>query len=139
MVEDAKKFESEDKVRRDKVEQRNNLEARVLQTEKLIQESGDKIPAEAKTEAETAIKDAKSALESDDADRIKTAHETLTQAAHKMAMAMYGQGAPPPEGGAGPGPGPGAPGGAPGAGAPGGESKKDDGGEVIDAEFEEKN
>ncbi|HET6585791.1 MAG TPA: molecular chaperone DnaK, partial [Nannocystaceae bacterium] len=109
---------------------------------KLIQESGDKIPAEAKTEAETAIKDAKAALESDDQDRIVAAQETLTQAAHKMATAMYGQGAPPPEGGGpgGPGAEPGAPGGAgPSGGAPGGDQKKDDGGEVIDAEFEEKN
>jgi molecular chaperone DnaK len=138
MVDDAKTFETEDKKRRDKVEARNNLEARVLQTEKLISESGDKIPAEAKTEAEAAIKDAKAALESDDPDKISASQETLTQAAHKMAMAMYGQGAPTPEGGA-PG-GPGAPGDAgPSAGAAGGDQKKDDGGEVIDAEFEEKN
>jgi molecular chaperone DnaK len=139
MVDDAKKFETEDKKRREKVEHRNNLEARVLQTEKLIQESGDKIPAESKTEAEAAITEAKAALESDDGDRIAKAQETLTQAAHKMATAMYGQGAPTGEPGAGPG-GPGGPGDAgPGAGAPGGDQKKDDGGEVIDAEFEEKN
>ncbi|MBK6916516.1 MAG: molecular chaperone DnaK [Deltaproteobacteria bacterium] len=136
MVDDAKSFESEDKKRREKVEHRNSLEAMVLQTEKLISESGDKIPGDAKTEVEAAVKTAKEALESDDADRINAAREALTQASHKMATAMYGQGG----GGAGPTD-PGAPGGDAGGaagGQAGGDKPKDDG-EVIDAEFEEKN
>jgi molecular chaperone DnaK len=133
MVDDAQKFESEDKVRREAVESRNALEAMVIQAEKLISESGDKIPADAKTEVEAAVVEAKEAIESQDTDRVKAAQEKLTQASHKMAQAMYGAGQAAggaPEGEAGPGPSAG--------GAPSEEGAEDDG-EVIDAEFEEKN
>ena len=141
MVSDASKFEEEDKIRRDKVEKRNSLEAMVLQTEKLFSESGDKIPADAKAEVEEALKEAKEALEGEDAERVDTARETLTAASHKMAEAMYGQG----DGAAGADPGAAgeATGGdAPPADAPAADSAESgdgDGGEVIDAEFEEKN
>ena len=133
MVDDAQKFETEDKARRDAVESRNALEAMVIQAEKLMSESGDKIPADAKSEVEAAVAEAKEAIESQDTDRVKAAQEKLTQASHKMAQAMYGagQGAPggTPEGEAGPS-----------AGAPSDEGGGgEDEGEVIDAEFEEKN
>ncbi|MEM9462173.1 MAG: molecular chaperone DnaK [Myxococcota bacterium] len=140
MVDDAKSHEEEDRQRREKVENRNSLEAMVLQTEKLLSESGDKIPADAKTEVEAAVKEAKDAIEADDADRIAAAKETLTGASHKMAQAMYGQGQPPPgaEGDPAGAPPPGAEAGAP-EGDAAASSGGDDGGEVIDAEFEEKN
>ncbi|MBL8945660.1 MAG: molecular chaperone DnaK [Myxococcales bacterium] len=134
MVDDAKSFEAEDKKRREKVENSNALEAMVLQTEKLIAENGDKLPADAKSEVEAAITEAKTALESGDADKISSAREKLTAASHKLATAMYsgGQaGASPGDGGASAGPGSAGPGAA-------GDKPKDDG-EVIDAEFEEKN
>ncbi len=141
MVDDAQKYEEEDKKRKEAVEERNALEAMVLQTEKLISENGDKLPDDAKTEVEAAITGAKEALESQDADRVKSAKETLTAASHKLAQAMYGQGQeggqPGAEGAAG--------GDAGGAGAAGGgeeppaDGEGGDDGEVIDAEFEEKN
>jgi molecular chaperone DnaK len=134
MVDDAAKFEAEDKKRRDAVEQKNSLEAMVLQTEKLLSESGDKLPADAKGEVETAIAGAKEALESGDTDRVIAAKETLTKASHKLAEAMYGQ----PQQGGGPEAGATPPPGDSGAEQPEG-GKKDDDGEVIDAEFEEKN
>ncbi|MCA9659847.1 MAG: Hsp70 family protein, partial [Myxococcales bacterium] len=130
MVDDAAKFEEEDKKRREVVENRNALEAMVLQTEKLMSENGDKIPADAKGEVEAAITAAKEALDSGDNDRILAAKETLTQSSHKMAQAMYGQGQGAPEG---------APGGDAGqAGQEQADAGGDDG-DVIDAEFEEKN
>jgi len=140
MVDDASKFEDEDKARREKIESRNALEAMVLQTEKLLGESGDKIPEENKTAVEEAITEAKAALESDDSSLVDAAREKLTAASHKMAEAMYGQGqgeagAPPPEGGEAPPPSAEGEGGGDDAAAGG----DDDGGEVIDAEFEEKN
>jgi len=135
MVDDAQKFESEDKKRKDAVEKRNSLEAMVLQTEKLLSEAGDKVPADAKAEVESALTNAKSALESQDTARVGSAHETLTKASHKVAQALYGQGQP------GPGPdmgGGGGPGGAAGGAPQDGPERKDEG-DVIDAEFEEKN
>jgi len=134
MVDDAKRHESEDKERRERVEQRNSLEAMVIQTEKLLSEAGDKIPAGPKAEVEAAVVEAKAALESEDADKVKAAKDKLTQASHKMAQAMYGQaapGAPEQQPGA-------APGGASGPGAAPEEPKAGEG-DVIDAEFEEKN
>jgi len=134
MVDDAQKFEAQDKERRDAVEKRNGLEAMVLQTEKLMGEAGDKIPPDEKSGVEAAIKEAKEALESQDAKRVASAHEKLTQASHKMAQAMYGA-AQPPGGASGP-----SAGGGPGGPGPRSEGKeKKDDGDVIDAEFEEKN
>ncbi len=131
MVDNAAKFEEEDKKRKEAVENRNGLEAMIIQTEKLMSENGDKIPDDAKSEVESALTDAKAALESEDGDRIVSAKETLTAASHKMAQAMYSQGGGPE----------GAPGGGPGA--EGAEqqapSDGDSDGDVIDAEFEEKN
>jgi molecular chaperone DnaK len=133
MMDDAKAHEEEDRKRREKVETKNSLEAMVIQTEKLLSESGDKIPEGPKAEVEQALKDAKEAIDSDDASRISAAKETLTKASHKMAQAMYGQGAPAPDAEAEAG----------GGAAPGAESTGQrpagDAGEVIDAEFEEKN
>ena len=133
MVAQAAKFEAEDKKRREAVESRNSLEALIIQTEKLISENGDKLPAEPKAEVEAALKDAKDVLESKDTDRINAAKEKLTKASHKLAQAAYGT---PGEGAQQPG-GPGDAG--PGPGAGGGDKTKGAQGDVIDAEFEEKN
>ncbi|KIG14656.1 Chaperone protein DnaK [Enhygromyxa salina] len=135
MVDDAKQHEDEDNKRREAVENRNQLDATILQMEKLLGENADKLPAEAKVEVESALTDAKAALESDDTDRVKAAQEKLTAASHKLAQAMYGQGGEP---GAEAGFDPGAAGAAPGADAGEPASGSDDG-DVIDAEFEEKN
>jgi len=133
MVDNASEFEEEDKKRKEAVENRNGLEAMVLQTEKLMSENGDKIPEDEKGEVESALGEAKEALESEDNDRILAAKETLTAASHKMAQAMYSQSGGP-EGGA--------EGGAPGAEGAEQEAPSEgegDDGDVIDAEFEEKN
>ncbi len=138
MVEQAKQHEEDDKQRKEAVEERNALEAMVLQTEKLISENADKLPDEAKTEVEGAVANAKDALESQDADRVKSAKEALTAASHKLAQAMYGQGeGQPGEAGADPTAGAGAEGA--GEQPPTDGAGGDDDGEVIDAEFEEKN
>ncbi len=134
MVDQAAKFEAEDKKRREAVEARNSLEAMIIQTEKLISENGDKLPAEPKAEVEAAVNDAKAALESGDTDRITAAKEALTKASHKLAQAAYGTpGAGGPEAGQADGGEAGA-----GPGAAGGQGNAQQG-DVIDAEFEEKN
>ena len=135
MVDDAKAHEDEDNKRREAVENRNQLDATILQMEKLLSENAEKLPAEAKVEVEAALTEAKQALESDDQDQVKAAQEKLTAASHKLAQAMYGQGEGGPEAGFDPGA---AAGGAPGAEA-GEPASGGDEGDVIDAEFEEKN
>ncbi len=130
MVQDASKFEDEDKKRKEAVENKNALEAMVLQTEKLLSENGDKVADDAKKEIDEATAEAKEAIESGDDARIVAAKEKLQQASYKIAEAMYGQQGETGEDGAA---------GAAGPSASEANSADTEGAsEVIDAEFEEK-
>ncbi len=124
LVREAAANESADKSKRELIEERNKLDNLVYQTDKALRESRDKMPPDQVTVVESALVEAKSALDSDDVERLKSAFEKLTQASYKLAETMY-QGA---------GPGAGAAGAAGGAEASEGGKKGDD---VIDADFEE--
>ncbi len=89
MVKEAEANADADKRRREQVEARNSTEAMVHQVEKTLRDDADKVPADAKTDAEAAIAAAKTALEGTDADAIKSAGEKLTQVAMKIGEAMY--------------------------------------------------
>ena len=121
MVNDAESHAEEDQDRRQKVEARNSLDQLVYTTEKTFEENKEKLDAAAKGELDSALEEAKKALEGDDLAQLNAAAERLNQAAHKIAEAMYKQTGD--ESGA-------AAAGASGAGAPGGG---DD--EIIDAEY----
>lgn len=131
MVKDAEAHAEEDKKRRDLIDTRNQADSMVYQTEKMLQEHGDKVDAETKSAIEDAIKRTKTAMEGEDLEEIKGAMEQLQQSSHKLAETMYQQA------GGGPGAGPGDPGatGGPGGGAQQGGQKPDD--DVVDADFEE--
>ncbi|MFA6033189.1 MAG: molecular chaperone DnaK [Myxococcota bacterium] len=136
-VKEAKEHESEDKKRRDEIENKNKLDSTVYQIEKMLKEYKDKVPSDQVSKIESAIADAKKAVESGDAAVIKSATEALMEASHKMAEAMYKTtGGAGPQGGAGPDFSQGGPFGE-GAG-PQGEAKKPQGENIVDAEFEEK-
>jgi molecular chaperone DnaK len=93
-----------------------------------LKDSGEKVQAADKTEVEAALADAKKTLEgSPSTSEMKSAHEKLTQASHKLAEALYK--ATSTQGAAPGGTTDGGPAGAP----PAGEQKKDEG--VIDAEY----
>ena len=125
LVQEAAANEADDQARRDIIENRNQLDNLIYQTEKVLSENKEKLPASEVENVESAIAGAKEALESDDADAIKGAFEALTGASHKLAEVAYQN----------------AEGGAPGEAAPGdpaSDDASDDGGDdVIDAEFEE--
>ncbi len=123
LVKEAEANAAEDSRRKEIIEARNNLDNLVYQTEKLMAEHGDKLPAESKSSLEGAIEDAKKALDSDDPAVMKSATESLTAASHKLAEVMYSQG--------------GEAGGAAGGAAPGAEDGGTSSDDVIDAEFEE--
>jgi molecular chaperone DnaK len=127
MAKEAEAHASEDKAKRDEIEARNQLDGLVYQVEKTLKEHGDKITADEKGQVETAVADAKKALEGTDAAAMNAAREKLTQASHKLAEAMYKATQPPAEGTAGAGP--------QASGPQNGASdkKKDEG--VIDAEY----
>jgi len=126
MAKEAEAHASEDKAKREEIEARNQLDGLVYQVEKMLKENGDKISADDKGQVESAVADAKKALEGTDAAAMNSARENLTQASHKLAEAMYKAQQTPPEGAAGAGPQAGAP-------SNGASEKKDEG--VIDAEY----
>jgi molecular chaperone DnaK len=103
----------------------------VYQVEKMLKEHGDKISGSEKTDVETAVADAKKALEGTDVAAMNSARERLTQASHKLAEQMYKSAAPSGDGGAAAG---GAAPGSNGATAGNGAGEKKDEG-VIDAEY----
>jgi molecular chaperone DnaK len=123
LVREAEAHESDDKKRREIIEGRNQLDNLVYQTEKLLNESRAKLPPSQVEAVEAKLKEAKTALDSDNADQMKAAFDALTQASHALAQAAY-------QGGAA---------GGPEQGAPAGEAKGGKGGkgDVIDADFEE--
>jgi molecular chaperone DnaK len=91
MVRDAEQYADEDRRRREEAEIRNQADTLVYTTEKFLAENDEKIPADIKTEVQTAISDLKQAIESNDIDRIKTASEHAAQVSQKMGTAIYQQ------------------------------------------------
>jgi molecular chaperone DnaK len=130
MAKEAEAHSAEDKAKREEIEARNQLDGMVYQVEKMLKENGDKISGDEKGQVESAVADAKKALEGTDAAAMNSAREKLTAASHKLAEAMYKAQQTPPTDGASAGAGPQA--GAQSNGA-GPQEKKDEG--VIDAEY----
>jgi len=105
MVKEAESHSEEDRERRRQVEARNRLDGLVYSTEKTYDEHKEKLGPDEKGELESALAEAKKALESDEAATLEKAAERLTQASHKLAEVMYrNTGAPGAEAGGGSGP-----------------------------------
>jgi len=105
MVSDAQSHAEEDRKRREEIEARNRLDSLVYSTEKTFNENREKLDAAEASSFESAIADAKKALESNDSETMNQAGERLQQASHRLAEAIYkgasagpGAGAPPPAG-----------------------------------------
>ena len=124
MVKEAEANAESDKRRREQVEARNTTESMVHQLEKTLKDGGDKVPAQQRGEAESAIAEARSALGGDDADALKRASDRLTQVAMQVGQAMYQAEQAQP--GAGPG-----------AGGPSADQPQAGDEKVVDAEFED--
>jgi len=116
MVQDAENHKAEDAKRKEIVDLRNQADALASQTEKSLEEMGDKIEASEKAAIEEALAELKAILKDTDAtkEQIEAATKKLADASHKMAEQMYKQN----EGGE----------------AAASSAKKDD--DVIDAEIE---
>ena len=125
MVKEAEQFAEEDKKRRAAAEAKNNAESLIHSTERQLAEFGDKVSADVKTEIETALSEAKAAVESGDSDQMQQKTAALTQAAMKLGEAMYKAQQAETESGAGPDA---------GTSGPAEEQPQE---EVVDAEFSE--
>jgi molecular chaperone DnaK len=132
MVKEASLHADEDRKKRELADARNQLDSLVYQTERTISEHSASLDAGTRGNVESALADAKRALESNDAAQMHNAADALSRASHRLAEAMYAKAGQAGAAGAGADGGAGA---GAGNGPTGGEAKgKDD---VVEAEFEE--
>ena len=88
-VKDAEAHAEEDKKKKDEIEVKNNAESLVYNSEKTLNELGDKISGEEKAKIETEIDATKKALESNNTEQIKEATERLTKVFYEMSEQLY--------------------------------------------------
>ncbi len=130
MVNDAESHADDDKKRRENIDIRNQADTLVYNTEKVLNENKDKLAEEDIKTVEEALKETKDAIEKGDTEDIKTKMETLNNASHKLAEAMY-KNTNAEQPGADP------TGGQQQNSEPGSEPKQESQDNVVDAEFEE--
>jgi molecular chaperone DnaK len=94
LVQDAKQHESEDRKRRELVEERNRADSLIYATENSLKELGDKVPASDREQIEQTIGQLREVLPGEDTERIKQLVEQLQQASNALAQQMYQQQAP---------------------------------------------
>jgi len=124
MVQEADKFSSTDKERREKIDRKNQADSLAYQAEKQLQELGDKVPADDKTKIQGLAKDLKDAVTKEDDEQIQKLMPELQQALFTVGSNMYQQaGATAPDDA--------------GADAAGGTGSTSSGDDVIDADFTE--
>ena len=91
MVNDAQAHKEEDQKRKEAVEARNNADSLAHQTQKSLNELGEKIATEDRAKIESALNDLKEVLKDESAskEQIETKVKALNEASHKLAEAMY--------------------------------------------------
>ena len=124
MAKEAESHATDDKIRREQIEAKNQLDSMVYNVEKMLHDHGDKISGSERGEVENSLADAKRVLESADKHQMDGARERLTQVSHKLAEQMYRKAQPQSAPGAGP---------SGGVNSAAGGRPKDEG--VIDAEY----
>ncbi|KOU64567.1 molecular chaperone DnaK [Streptomyces sp. IGB124] len=120
MRQEAEQYADEDLRRKEAAESRNQGEQLVYQTEKFVKDNEDKVPAEVKTEVESAVAELKEKLKGEDTGEIRSATEKLAAVSQKLGQAIYAD-AQAAQGAAG------------GAAGDAGQAKSDD--DVVDAEI----
>ena len=93
-VKDAEQFAEEDKKKKEAVDTRNNAEAMVYQTEKTLNELGDKVTEEEKAPILEQVEKLKETLKGEDIEAIKADSEELTKRFYAIAEKLYAQAAP---------------------------------------------
>jgi molecular chaperone DnaK len=93
-VKEAEQFAAEDAKRKEEVDVRNQADQVVYQTEKALEDAGDKVSADDKATVEAAINKLKDALKGTDVEAIKAATDEASKAFYPIAEKMYAQSAP---------------------------------------------
>ena len=101
-VQEARQHETEDKKRRELIDVRNTADQLTYQTEKTLNELGDKVPTAEKENIQGKVEELKQAAQGDDAAQIKKLTEEVQQAFHALSQQLYAQEQPQPEAAGGP-------------------------------------
>ena len=88
-VKEAEQYAEEDKKRKEEVETKNEAEALIYQSEKLIEESGDKMSDEEKTNIQAGIDKLKETVQGDDFDAIKADRDSLQSTVYEFSTKLY--------------------------------------------------
>ncbi len=86
-VHEAEQYAEDDKKKREEIDLRNGADQMVFQTEKMLKENGDKMPADVKSEAEAKLADLKTAVQSGTVEDIKAKQEELSKVFERMYQA----------------------------------------------------
>jgi molecular chaperone DnaK len=89
MMKEAEAHAEEDRQRREAAEVRNNADALVYQTEKLLKDQAEKVNDDDKAKITAAVDELKEALKGEDVDAIRAKHEALIQASQEFAQRLY--------------------------------------------------
>ena len=89
MRKDAELHAEEDRQQRESIEARNEADNAVYRSEKMLNDSADKIPGDARAKIETAVREVKEALKGSDAGAIKTASEKLNEVWQAVSAELY--------------------------------------------------
>ncbi len=92
MKKEAEMHAEEDRKKKELIDARNTADSIVFNTEKILKENADKIPADIKKEVEDKLEELKKVKDSEDAEAIKKAIEEMNQTVQKIGQAMYSQG-----------------------------------------------
>ncbi len=91
MRKDAEAHAAEDEKRKEEIDERNQADSAVYQTEKALKDNGDKLPADKKAPVEAALADLKEALKGSDTAQIKAKREALMEAVQVIGQELYSQ------------------------------------------------
>jgi molecular chaperone DnaK len=91
MMREAESHADEDKKRKEEIEARNRADQAVYAAERMVKDSGDKLPADQKAAVESAIEELKKANAGTDVDAVNAAMDRLTKAQHAAAESLYKQ------------------------------------------------
>src|SRR6195256_2321006 len=89
MAHDAESHTSDDRKKKDEIDARNRADSMVYQVEKMLKDHRDKISDSDAKSVEDAIAETKKTMDGGSVDDLNKAVDTLTQASHKLAEAMY--------------------------------------------------
>jgi molecular chaperone DnaK len=90
MVRDAEQHSEEDRRRREEIDLRNNADSLAYTAERTLNEYGDKVPSDVKDEVNGKIAAVRSALQSGDANTIRSATEDLSRSLQRIGQSVYG-------------------------------------------------